>query len=278
MILLDFSGTMVAAVMQYLFMNDTVELNEDLIRHMVLKSIQAVKRKHRDYGNVIISCDSHTYWRKDLFPYYKIGRKKTREESLINWSDVYKYMRKIKEEINESFSYPMIEVEGAESDDIIATLVRLVFLVEPVMIVSRDHDFMQLQRYKNVKQYSSVDKKFLETDDPNKYLFEHIIKGDSGDSIPNIFSPINSVALNIRQKPAHKKKIDLWWEDKRVPDELKERFDLNRQLIDLSKTPMELQKKIVETYFVQKDKPKKNLMNYFMEHNLSELLPDIQNF
>jgi hypothetical protein len=276
--LLDFSGTMVANIMQYLYSNDTVEINEDLIRHMILKSIHHIILKYKQEGNLIISCDSNNYWRKDIFPYYKIGRKKSREESLINWTEMYKYMRKIKQEIADNFSYPIIEVDGAESDDIIGVLVRKFSKDDKILILSRDKDFVQLQKYPNVSQYSSVDKKFYYSENPSKDLFEKIIKGDAGDSIPNIFSPLDSIALSIRQKPAHQKKIDLWWEEKKIPDELKERFDLNKKLIDLTQTPDIIQEKILESYESQINKKKKNLMNYFIEHNLSNLLTDIQDF
>ena len=265
--------------MQFFYMNDTVELNEDLIRHMILKSIRVAKRNEKDYGKLVISCDSANYWRKDVFPYYKIGRKKSREKSTINWNELYKYMRKIKEEIAENFSYIIIEVDGAESDDIIYTLVKNV--QEKTLIISKDKDFLQLQRFSHVDQYNSVDKKKMVMDTPedaNKYLFEHIIRGDTGDSIPNIFSPSNSFVMNLRQKPAHKKKIELWWQEKKIPDEYKERFEENRNLIDLSRSPKEIQKKIMESYENQLNKKNKNLMNYFMEHNLSDLLSDIQDF
>ena len=279
MIILDFSGTIIANLMKYFFMNETEEINEDLVRHMVLSSIKYVNREFKkNYGRLVISCDAKNYWRKDVFPYYKINRKKKREESKINWSEVYEYIDKIKKEIKENFPYIMIEVDHAESDDVIGMLVKTFWRDEKILIVSRDHDFSQLQHYKNVSQYSSVDKKFIEVGDPDKFLFEHIIKGDSGDSIPNIFSPGNSIALGIRQKPAYQKKIDLWWEDKQVPKEYQERFELNRRLIDLSQTPKPIQDKILSEFNSQLSKPRKSLINYFMENNLSSLMSEMQDF
>jgi hypothetical protein len=274
---MDFNGTLIANIMQYLFMNETVELNEDLIRHMVLNSIKSVKQKFSEYGQLIISCDSRDYWRKDLFPYYKIKRKKDRDKSSVNWSDLYIYMDKIKKEISDNFKYPVIEVDKAESDDIIGFLVNKSYK-EPILIISRDKDFISLQKYPNVKQYSTVDKKYYETNDPNKYLFENIIKGCTSDSIPNIFSSLDSIALGKRQKPVFQNKIDLWWKEKNIPEEYQERFNFNRKLIDLSMTPKDIQENILESYQNQINKKKKNLINYFIQHNLKEQLSNIQDF
>jgi 5'-3' exonuclease len=270
---------MIASIMRFFYTNETVEIDENLIRHMILNSVKYINREFRkEYGRLVISCDSKNYWRKEVFPYYKINRKKKREDSEINWQDVYEYMEKIKKEIKETFPYIVIEVERAESDDVIGNLAKTFWREEPILIVSRDHDFGQLQRYKNVKQYNTFDRKYIEISDPEKFLFEHIIKGDSGDSIPNVFSPANSIALGNRQKPAYQKKIDLWWEEKKVPDEFNERFELNRRIIDLTMTPKNIQDKIMNEFYTQISKPKKKLMTYFVEHGLVELMSEMNDF
>jgi 5'-3' exonuclease len=269
---------MIAAIMKYLFMNDTTIIDEDLVRHMILNSIRSINTQFKkDYGNLVISCDGRDYWRKELFPYYKIKRKKTMDESTIDWGELHTFMNKIKKEIEENFKYIVIQVDKAESDDIIGTLVRNFYNKENILICSRDHDFQQLQKYASVKQYNSIDRKFMLTEDIDKFLFEHICKGDSGDSIPNIFSPLNSIALNIRQKPAYQKKIDAWSETG-VPEEYKERFELNKKLIDLSYTPEDLQTKIMEEYNKQQLKPKKNILNYFIKYGLREMASCLQEF
>ena len=277
MIILDFHGTMIANIMKYLFMNQVEVIEEDLVRHMVLNSIRSIKTGfEQEFGKLVISCDSRYYWRKDLFPYYKIKRKQQMNESVIDWGQVYTFMDMIKKEVKENFSYPVIQVDNAESDDVIYSMVKHLNN-EKILIVSRDHDFKQLHHFKNVSQYNPIDKVMVVVADPAKYLFEHIVKGDSGDSIPNVFSPLDSIALNIRQKPAYQKKIDLWYEQG-VPEEYKERFAFNKKLVDLTEVPQEIQEKVMECYKNQLNKPKKKLMNYFMEHNLKEMFASIQEF
>ena len=47
---------------------------------------------------------------------------------------------------------------------------------EKVMIVSGDKDFIQLQKYDNVKQYSPITKKLVDGVD-KVYIKEHVLKG-----------------------------------------------------------------------------------------------------
>jgi 5'-3' exonuclease len=79
-------------------------------------------------------------------------------------------------------------VDRVEADDVIAVLAKNYHESERVLIVSNDKDFQQLQRYPNVEQYSLMKKQFLVCDNPEKFLMEHIIKGDSSDGIPNVLS------------------------------------------------------------------------------------------
>jgi len=129
-----------------------LKIEEDLIRHMVLNSIRMLRSKFSDkYGELVICCDSKHYWRRDIFPYYKANRKKDRDKSDVDWPSLFTFLNKVKQELRDYFPYKVIEVDGAEADDIIGTLVREHHLMENyILIVSSDKDFMQLQKYKNV--------------------------------------------------------------------------------------------------------------------------------
>jgi hypothetical protein len=276
---------MIAAISSSYILNEDFELNEDMCRHMILNSIKTVLGKFKNnYGQLIISCDSENYWRKDLFPFYKIKRKAKFDESNIDWHNVYKYMRKIENEIKDNFKFQLIEVNGAESDDVIACIVKHVndisnidYKPEPIMIVSKDKDFVSLQKFTNVGQYNSSKNEFIITNDPKKFLFSLICKGDTSDSIPNIVSSENSIANSIRQKPMYEKKIDLWYEEG-LPEEVQERFRLNQKLIDFDYIPRKINDSIIDEYNLQINKKSRNLMKYFQEHNLNNLISNIQYF
>ena len=282
MIIIDLSQIMVSNLMTQID-NKTVTVEEDLLRHMILNCLRTyVKRFKSEYGDVIIACDSRKYWRKDIFPYYKANRKKNRESMGLDWNSIFTSFNKIKGELKTYFPYRCIEIEGAEADDIIGTLVETYANTgEKFLIVSGDKDFIQLQVHMNVKQYDPIKKKFLESNDPAKYMKEHIMRGDTGDGVPNFLSPDDCIVLGKRQTSVMKKKLDFWVT--KEPEEfcdsnMLRNYCRNKQLVDLSMTPVPIKEKIVEDYNSQSDKPRNMLMTYFIEMKLKNLLETIGDF
>ena len=211
MVLVDMNQVTLSSLMMQIGQTKDLEVSPDLVRHMVLNSIRMYRTKFvADYGELILCYDSKHYWRKDFFPQYKSNRKKMRESSDFDWDTIFNTLNVLKEELRTNFPYKILEVYGAEADDIIATICES--QKEKIMIVSGDKDFIQLQKYKNVKQWNPVQKKMLNGKNPDLYLKEHIIKGDRSDGIPNVLSDDNTFVDKIRQKPLTKKKIRTWVE------------------------------------------------------------------
>ena len=282
MVLVDMNQVTLSSLMMQIGQSKDLQVNPDLVRHMVLNSIRTYRIKFvEDYGELVLCYDSKHYWRKDVFPQYKSHRKKMRESSDFDWNTIFNKLNALKEELRENFPYKMLEVYGAEADDIIATICES--QKENIMIVSGDKDFIQLQKYKNVKQWNPVQKKMLKDKNPDLYLKEHIIKGDRSDGIPNVLSDDNSFVDKIRQKPLTKKKIQSWVEhdfmDVAPNEQAKRNYHRNTTLVDLSKIPQDLKDKIKETY---KTTPilgdRKNLINYFINNKLKELTNNLGDF
>ena len=248
MIIIDYNGIAVSAV--------AIEktLSEDLIRHMILNTIRMYKTKFPNYGDVIIAADGANNWRRGAFPQYKANRRKNREESTFDWPKAFEIINKVREEIKENFPYKVIHIEGCEADDVIGTLVEQTQefgQMEDVMIISADGDFKQLQQYDNVKQFSPLLKKFVVDNHPRLGLQEKIIKGDTGDGIPNILSGDDTFVEGLRQTPVTKKKMveilnGLESADTSLP--WFRNYQRNQMLIDLTKTPNELKEKILESH------------------------------
>ena len=272
----------VANLMMNLKMNNSKTIDENMVRHMILNSIRMYRKEHyNEYGEVVLTWDSKHSWRRDYFPEYKASRRKGREESDLDWDDIFSTLNKIRNEIKENFPYKYIEVFGAEADDIIG------FLSEEynqtfgkIMIISGDKDFIQLQKYPNVKQWSPITKKDINGFDPTIYLKEHIIKGDTSDGVPNILSPDKTFVDGLRQRPLTRKKIQSWlvgggsdWND-----EVKRNFQRNSTLIDLSRTPEELKNQIRLEYNNAPHGDRSKLLNYFMIYKLRELTDNIGDF
>lgn len=283
MIIVDLSQVMISNLMVQLGNHTNTELEEDLLRHMILNSIRSYNQKFKnEYGEMIIACDAGNNWRREVFPYYKANRRKNREKSELNWTHIFETLNKVRDELKEFFPYRVIRVEGAEADDVIGTLVhRFGNTSEKILIMSGDKDFVQLQRYNNVKQYDPVQKKWRTTNDPDRFIREHIIRGDVGDGVPNFLSADNTFVVGSRQKPISQKKLDVWisQDPKEFCDENMLRGYLrNQQLVDLDYIPQSLRDRIEEEYETQAGKGRSQLFNYFIEKRLKNLLESINEF
>ena len=284
MIIVDYSQVSISALMAELGGRTDVEIQKDLIRHMIINNLRSYRQKFKDeYGELVIATDNKHYWRKDKFEYYKANRKKARQESGFDWKLIFETLSEIKEELHKFFPYKVINVDGAEADDIIAVL-SSTFTEEPCLILSGDHDFIQLQKYSHVSQYSPIVKKWVKPEGTiNQYLMEHIIKGDKGDGIPNILSPDDVFIREERQKPVTAKKLESWINidpdafHMHVEEGLARNFQRNRYLIDFAYIPDAVINNILSAW-QQPVKDRSQLLNYFIEHRMKNLIEHLQEF
>lgn len=255
--------------------------DKEMVRHMVINSLRGFNLKFKsEYGsNIVLCADAGEPWRRDIYPNYKHARRKGRVDSATDWDNIFNMITEIKNEIAENFPYVMMYIEKAEADDIIATLVK--HINEPIMIISGDKDFIQLQTKTNVKQYSPIQKKFVgEGIDPKIFLHEQIIKGDRSDGIPNILSPDDIFLTKEKQRPINKKRLEEWSTADRIPlgSETSKYYERNKRLIDLSCIPEELERTIINTYRDYKIPSRSKLLPYFMKHKLKSLMENIGDF
>ena len=284
MILVDMNQISLASVMMHLNITKRDSVDTGIVRHMILNSLRMYRQSYfKEFGELVICYDSKNYWRREYFPEYKAGRRKSRETSSHDWNNIFECLNAIKSEIRENFPYKVLEVYGAEADDIIAALCgELEFDNGKTLILSGDKDFIQLHRFKNVKQYSPITKKFINGEDPTEYLYQHILKGDSSDGIPNVLSPDNTFVDGLRQRPLSKKKISEWagplCEQVLPNDELKRNYQRNKKLIDLQETPKELHLECIRTYQDAPEGDRSKLLNYFIKNRLNDLMENIGDF
>ena len=281
MILLDFSQTMIGSFMAMGKGNVVVE--EDLLRHTVLNTILQYKKTHRHIydGSVgpglVICCDSAKNWRRDSFPEYKANRKTKRENDTTDWKSLFEFLHEMVEDLRNYFPYKVVKVDRAEADDIIATLVDYV-ATNPTLIISSDKDFIQLQKYEGVSQWSPLTKDFVKGD-PDASLWEKLIKGDSGDGVPNILSSDDTFIMpGKRQRPISSKKMELWKTDKNDwTQEMHRNFQRNKAMVDLEETPESIRINIINQ-FNEQCVQHGRLMDYFVEKRLKNLMEHIGDF
>ena len=275
--MLDNNQLIIASLFQS--MKQDSQLSEDLVRHLILNTYRMYRNKFQSkYGEIVICHDGGSAWRKQLFPLYKANRKKAQEKSGMDWDKMHEIMDVIRAELLETFPYKNIQIRGVEADDIIAILSRYYHTQEKILIVSNDKDFQQLQRFSNVEQYSPLKRKLVKCDDPESFLIEHIIKGDSSDGIPNILSDNDSfINENKRQNSCGAKRIN----------EIKEDIDnwntgdnwkRNQDMIDFSSIPEDVECAIIEEYNKEPRGNRGKLLNYFINKKLKLLTSHLEEF
>ena len=181
----------------------------------------------------------------------------------------------------------MVYVERAEADDIIGVLVHH-YKEVPTLILSSDKDFIQLHIEKGIDQWSPLQKKFV-GGNPQDSLYEKVIKGDTGDGVPNILSADDTfVTENKRQRPITQKKLDAW-KSSYVNGSMKESFDgwtdemyrnfyRNKTMVDLGETPESIRLNIITNYETQELVSRADLLNYFVSKRLKNLMEHIEEF
>ena len=282
MIIFDYNQVAISNLMEQIGSSKT-QVEEGLVRHMILNTIRTYVKKFKEsHGpEVVIACDNKNYWRREIFPNYKAGRKKARESSGHDWNTIFECLSKIREELKNNSPYKVVTVDTCEADDIIATLVMKHSATQKVMILSSDKDFAQLQRYPNVEQFSPILKKYIKEPLPLLQLKQLIIRGDKGDGIPNILSPDDVFVVGGRQKPITEAKIIKWMnQDAKefCTEEMLRNFSRNETLIDLTKIPEKLTEQILHTYENAKVHSRQEFMNYMIANRLKNLIEVIDEF
>lgn len=284
-ILVDYNQVILASLFASIGNHTDVAADENIIRHMFLNSIRANRKKFtEEYGEIVICADGKNTWRREAYPYYKANRKKSRDESGMDWGALFEIMNTIRDELREYFPYKVVHIDHCEADDIIGTVIHeygseLNIGSEKFLILSGDKDYIQLQNYANVDQYDPIRKRWIRNDNPDQYLKEHILKGDTGDGVPNILSADNCLAVGERQKAMTKKRMELYIQGpEHMDEETLRRYHRNKMMIDLSQIPQKYQDLILSEYNQEKDIGRKELFNFFVKKKLKHLITDIQDF
>lgn len=284
-ILIDYNQVILASLFASIGNHHNVDIDENLIRHMFLNSLRANRKKfNSEFGEIVICADGKNTWRREAFPYYKANRRKSRDESELDWNALFTIMNNIRDELKEFFPYKVIHLDHCEADDIIGTIIHehgteLNMGSEPFLILSGDKDYIQLQTYANVQQYDPVRKRWIKNQDPSGYLKEHIIKGDTGDGVPNILSSDNCLAIGERQKMMTQKRMTTFLGGtQNMDEETLRRYHRNKMMIDLGEIPTNHKERILSEYNKEKEVGRQHLFNFFIQKKLKNLVTDIQDF
>ena len=278
MVIVDFNGLAIGSIMGQLSRGE--ELSENLVKHIILNNLRVYRNKYPEskHGKMVIACDSYS-WRKDVFPEYKAARKANRATDKHDWPLIFDLIESTLDDLRENFPYAVIKIDSAEADDIIGALTvhKADFGGEDVVIISADKDFIQLQQYGHVEQWSPMFNKMIKEDNPRRYLFEHLLKGDSGDGVPNANSHDDVFTTGSRQTPMTQKAIDKYWDNR---DDLEmimkpnvfRNFMRNVQMIDLTNTQDGIREEAINKYENYVYPTRTNILTYLVEHRMKMLV------
>lgn len=279
MVLVDFNGISVGSVLGQL--NKGEKLSESLVKHIILNNIRTYRNKFpvSEWGRMIICLEGRS-WRRDIFPEYKAARGTNRDKDKYDWTEIYRLLEVVSNDIKENFPYAVIQVDNAEADDLIGaiTIEEMGKLgADKVAIVSADKDFIQLHSLGEVVQYSPMQNKMVKEDNPGRYLFDHIFKGDSSDGVPNANSPDNTFTDKIRQKPMTKKAIESYWENRDkfqggMDDTVYRNYIRNKKMIDLQEMPKDVYDSAITQLESYKYPMNGKVFNYLVENKMNMLI------
>ena len=252
-------------------------INIDSVRRSIVKVLARIQKQYgAEYGKMVLCYDDKNYWRTQVFPFYKKNRKQERETSKYDWDMVFSVLNKIRDEIRRNLPYYVIQVQGAEADDVIAALSRYNHSTDKILILSADKDFIQLHKYPTVKQYDPIRNRWIENEDPIQYLQEHIIRGDRSDGIPNILTCDDAIVSGKTQKKMSKEKISALasMDPADFTNYIRLRnWKRNSELIDFAKIPRPIVDNIIMTY----NKYRVNTsidIQYFIDNNIQDLIEE----
>jgi len=295
-ILVDYSQVALSNILSFQReLKGTESEVKNLIRHVILSTLKSYKKKYgKEYGEMVICCDGRKYWRREIFPHYKANRKKSREASDLNWTLIFDTMSEVRNDIAAHFPYRVLHLDHSEADDIIAVMAKwtqtndliqqgLMEEAQKVLILSSDGDFIQLQKFDNINQYSPMQKKQIKANKQEvkeKYI-THIVKA-SDDGIPNILSNDDVFVIGERQKTVTAKRLAEFMElgfDACKNDEERRNWHRNVQLIDFEYIPENVSTDIIDTYVNSKPTgTKMTIMNYLIANKCRLLLDELEDF
>lgn len=293
-ILVDYSQVSMACVFAAQKHFGESHITDNMLRHMILQSLIGLKKKFsQEYGDLIICCDGKQSWRKEFFPYYKASRSESKANSAFDWTALYEWIGMVREELKTELPYKVIHLDHCEGDDVIAVLTKyfkgneltqfgLDEVPQRVLIASSDKDFRQLQVWPHVRQYSPIAGVYVDEPSPKEQLLELIIKGDSGDGVPNVLSNEDCFVMKVRQTTMTAKRlahIKESIENDTLDENVLRRYKMNKMMVDLiDGIPDHIREKILYTYETLEPKSRSGVLSYLMKHQLNNLAKNLQDF
>jgi hypothetical protein len=235
--------------------NSDEALNAGLAMHMGFRTVQSHFRKFNP-DVVAFAFEGGKNWRKTYTTSSECVSKRKYKGNRVHTDSskhFFELVDNFKEFVKNYTAALCLNAETLEGDDLIAGAAkRYSDLGYSVIIVSGDRDFVQLLRYKNVRLVNSDKGKDRTCDDPDYFLFEKCIRGDSGDNVMSAFPRVRSTRIEKAYRDEYERTnlMNETWSitDPETGEITKYRvgdlFEENKLLMDLDAQPEEIKKRI----------------------------------
>lgn len=263
--------------------------NFSIWKYFVFDSIYRAIWLDRNINEVVIAVDNKHSWRKSYFSRYKERRRKQRDDTL-DWNLIFGEMNKLSSELKHYMPFKVLQIMSAEADDIIGIIA--LHTDNNCIVVSNDEDYLQLCS-KRVKVYSPSKRKYVNCNNPEKFIISKCLMGQSKDDIFNVITPDNwgktkltegkkkpgfgKVALKKVEKIGYKK----WLQEKKTYKNFdttvnpEKNYSRNRILMDFKKIPKIIEGRILDQYYNQTYPPSENIFQFFKIYNMHGFIEKI---
>lgn len=243
---------------------------EAFAREMIFKEtvsyIVRTAMAHKCDG-IVVTVDSPTRsWRKELYPEYK----QSEQELDIYYDDCINAANLTKEFFKTCTNAMVLEVKGAEADDIIGVFAQECGDDVENEILSSDKDFIQLIN-DQTSLYSPPQKKYRTSEDPEYDLFVKCIRGDKNDNLPSAYPRVRETVLQKAWEDSYEMQ-NLMETVRKDGVKVGDAYEFNKSMIDLTLQPTDLRDEIIEAI----KKPYKpsfgefKIMKFFVNNYLKE--------
>lgn len=235
-----------------------------LAHHTALVTVQKYYRHFKPHK--IVMCFDRSSWRKDYTaspecvskkPYKGNRRQKMTPKEKLRYEEFVQHIADFEEMIRKHTSIIALAGTGLEADDLIAGVVETVPVIsddpEPeFIIVSADQDFLQLLRHSNVRLINPADGKDRTLDDwdgdANLFMFEKCFRGDASDNVQSALPRVKKTRIRKAYNDAFERAnlmMSTWTNLDDQEFVVKHLFEENQILMDLTKQPNNIRKRIV---------------------------------
>lgn len=256
---------------------NVLDTNYDLLKYRIFDSIYKSLFKVQEVREIVLAMDDRRSWRKLYWKKYKANRKESRERLNLDWDAYFAMYDEFMEDMKQHLPFKVIKTADTEADDIIGALVHE--KPQEFYIISTDKDFLQLSSPR-VKIFNPLKKVHVEHPNPELFLVEESMCGQSKDNIYNIKTPLDYP--DGKRKPgfgpkAFEKVLAFGWEKWLDENDLRERYEFNRNLMDMARIPKEIKRRIFREYDGYKQPDPNNIYTFIKKHGWPEYLDNFTN-